>query len=238
MEKSVEDVLLQIQAGDSMAREQLILQFRPFVIRTVSHICKRQIGWNDDESSIGLIALNEAIDRFEPNHGKSFQNFAYMIIHNRLTDEFRKKGKLSQKESLVLDANDEYEAVSGEIAASLTAYEQREAQAELAQELLRYDETLQQYGIKLEELEDCSPDHRDARIRLIQIAKQCGQRPEWLAHLYEKKQLPVKEMLKTVQVSRKTIERNRKYLIALILIYTCDEFGKIRSNVSFADIGE
>ncbi|MNY74892.1 RNA polymerase sigma factor SigI [compost metagenome] len=37
--------------------------------------------------------------------------------------------------------------------------------------------------------------------------------------LLTKRQLPIKELLMQVQVSRKTLERNRKYLIAIALIF-------------------
>lgn len=40
--------------------------------------------------------------------------------------------------------------------------------------------------------------------------------------LFEKKQLPVKQLEKLVAVSRKTVERNRKYIIAMAIIITGD----------------
>lgn len=238
MDKSIEDVLLQIKNGNAAERERLIQQCRPFIIRSVCHVCKRQIGWHDDEASIGIIAFNEAIDRYNPVHGKSFENFSYVIIRSRLVDEFRKQGKILKTESLVWDGHDEFELAANEIAGSLEAYERGKSASELAEELIRYDEMLQEYGISLDELEDCSPDHKDARIQLIRIAKQFSMEPGFMAYLHRTKHLPIKDMLHHVEVSKKTIERNRKYLIALILIYSNDEFKRIRSTVSFAEIGE
>jgi RNA polymerase sigma factor len=40
-----------------------------------------------------------------------------------------------------------------------------------------------------------------------------------MSTLLNKKQLPIKELLERVEVSRKTLERNRKFLIAIALIY-------------------
>lgn len=238
MEKTIEQTLLQIQSGDDLERERFIWQYRPFIIRSVSRVCKRHISWNDDEASIGLIAFNEAINRYQPVHGKSFDNFAYLIIRNRLIDEFRKNGKLPRVESLTNHYEDEFDLTPNEIAGSIIVYERDESAAKLAEELIVYDETLQQYGICLEELEECSPDHRDTRFQLIRIAKQFCESNELLDHLFARKQLPIKGMLKYASVSRKTLERNRKYLIALILIYSSEEFIRIRGAVSFAGVGE
>lgn len=238
MDPSMEHLLFSAQQGDVVCREKFIEQYRPFIIRVVSRICKRQITWYDDEASISLIAFNQAIDRYNPDYGKTFDQFAQTIIHNRLVDEFRKNSKLLKTESLWLNGDVESEWSTAEIASSVQAYEREESAYELAQEMQYYDETLQDYGIRLEELEECSPNHRDTRIQLIRIAKNFIQDPSLVAHLKRTKQLPLKEMLKFVEVSKKTLERNRKYLISIILIYCFDEFAGIRHTVSFEDVGE
>lgn len=237
MDSTVQNKIIQAQKGDMPSRETLIEQYRPFIIRVACHVSKRRISWNDDESSIGLIAFNEAIDRFQPDQGKTFDSYAYQIISNRLIDEFRRKRKTFGTH-LILDGDDEFELTTAEIASSLEAYEREETANELAAELMRYDEVLQQYGISLEELEDCSPSHQDTRLQLIRIAKSFMQQPSLVEHLVKTKQLPLKEMIKFVDVSKKTLERNRKYLISLILIYSFDEFNRIRHTVSLMDVGE
>lgn len=240
MDTPIEHILKIVQEeGNAAERERLIEHYRPFILRTVSHVCKRQIGWEHDESSVGLIAFNEAIDRYNDTMGKSFDNFAFMLIRNRLVDEFRRQGKILRAESVVYDdVQDEFDQTAMEIASSMEAYEREQSAFELAQELILYDETLQEYGVTLEELEDLSPKHRDTRKQFIQIAKQFSGHSDWIDILHKTKRLPMKEMLDLFRVSRKTLERNRKYLIALVLIYSNDEFGRIRSTVSFADVGE
>lgn len=238
MNNSLEDAIIKAQTGDKEIRQWLIEEHRPFIIRVASHICKKHIGWNDDEASISLIAFNEAIDRFSEHSSKTFENYSYMIIRNRLIDKFRKDRKSVLTESFWIDSNEDYDLSNAEMASSIEAHEQKQSAEELAQELLRYDAMLQDYGIDLEELEDCSPDHRDTRSQLIRIAKRLTTHPFLLNHLFNTKKLPLKEMLPFVEVSRKTLERNRKYLIALILIYSSDEFIRIRNTVSFAEVGE
>lgn len=237
LDRSIEKVLRLAKEGNMTDRDQLIEQYRPFIIKVVSHICKRQIGWSHDEASIGLIAFNKAIDRYDAAQGKTFDNFAYMIIRNQLIDEFRRQGRVLKNETMVLDGlDDEFDQTSSEIASALEAYEREQIALELAEELMKYDSMLQEYDVLLEELEDCSPKHKDTRKQFIGMAKHFGEQSEWVAILKRTKRLPVKEMLQFFGVSRKTIERNRKYLIALVLIYTCDEFERIRKTVSFAEV--
>lgn len=240
MDRSIEQALFHIHNGNAAEREQFITKYRPYILRAVGHICKSNIGWNDDEASIGLIAFNDAIDHYNvsQSRGKTFENFAFMVIRHRLIDEFRRNGKHARTESIDFNDDRDFDMSSIEFVGSLDAYEREQSAAELAQELLRYDEILQEYGVCLEELEECSPSHQDARIHMIQLAKQFIEHPELWEYLQRKKQLPIKGMLKFANVSKKTLERNRKYLIALILIFTYEEFERIRSAISFAGVGE
>ncbi|MGP0586151.1 RNA polymerase sigma-I factor [Paenibacillus timonensis] len=240
MDRPIDEILHQAQAGNKIDRDLLIDYYRPFILRAVSHVCKRQVSWSQDEASIGIIALNEAIDRYQEASGKSFDNYAYMVIRHRLVDEFRKQGKYAQMESAVWDRVHDDEGIAQtplEIASSLELYDREQTAQALAEELRLYDETLRQYGVALEELESCSPKHRDTRKQMIRMAQTFGEHPEWLNTLRTTKKFPVKEMLTVFKVSSKTLERNRKYLIALILIYASEEFKRIKTTVSFAEGG-
>ncbi len=237
LDRPIDEILHQAQAGNKIDRDLLIDYYRPFILRAVSHVCKRQVSWSQDEASIGIIALNEAIDRYQEASGKSFDNYAYMVIRHRLVDEFRRQGKYAQMESAVWDgAHDEGIAQTPlEIASSLELYDREQTAQALAEELRLYDETLRQYGVALEDLEACSPKHRDTRKQMIRMAQTFGEHPQWLNTLKTTKRLPAKEMLSVFKVSSKTLERNRKYLIALILIYACGEFQRIKNTVAVAD---
>jgi RNA polymerase sigma factor len=236
LEKTLEDSLLHIRNGDEHARSALITHYLPFILRTVNHVCKRRISWNDDEASIGLIAFNEALDRYKVESEKTFENFAFLIIRSRLIDEFRKKARIIQLEAQWQD--EESETSVAQTASSLAAFEKHESNSALAEELAYYEERLQDFGIRLEELEESTPNHRDTRQRMVGIARMFCGKPEWLHDLFHKKQLPLKRMSKEVDVSKKTLERNRKYLISLILIFSCEDFARIRQAISFAGLEE
>ncbi|MFD2673426.1 RNA polymerase sigma-I factor [Marinicrinis sediminis] len=235
MEPYIADMLRKAKNGSADHRHTMIEHYRPFIIRVTSHLCKRHIAWQDDEASIGLIAFNEAIDRYQFQGGRSFESYCYLTIQSRLIDEFRKQKKYRELHSLTMENDNEYELSEAELQSSMDIYMRSHTAEQLAYELQRYDEVLQQYGIDLEELESCSPDHKDTRMKLIQMAKAFMQYPDLLQKLTLKKRLPIKEMLVYSDVSRKTLERNRKYLIALIVMYSSDEFSHIRHAVSIGE---
>lgn len=72
LETSVE----KIQKGDKDLQNDLIQQYKPFIAKTVSSVCKRYIDEKDDEFSIGLIAFNEAIEKYSAEKGNSLLAFA------------------------------------------------------------------------------------------------------------------------------------------------------------------
>jgi RNA polymerase sigma factor len=67
-----------------------------------------------------------------------------------------------------------------------------------------------------------SPKHMDARQNAIKVAQILIEHDELKRILFTKKQLPVKQLETLVSVSRKTIERNRKYIIAMTIILSGD----------------
>ena len=83
---------------------------------------------------------------------------------------------------------------------------------------MEYTKLLKGYGLSFHELASRSPKHADSRKTAIQIAQIIAETPEFYSYLMANKKLPMKELESTVEVSRKTIERHRKYIIAVTLL--------------------
>jgi RNA polymerase sigma factor FliA len=78
---------------DSSARDQLVLAYSPMV-RYIASRKVRELPAHcdvDDLSSAGLVALLEAIDRFDPAKGASFEQYAWTRVAGALVDELRKQ---------------------------------------------------------------------------------------------------------------------------------------------------
>ncbi len=214
------------QAGDARARERILDDYRPFFLRVASGSCRKYLVLGrDDEASIAMIAFNEAIDAYDSEGGASFLSFAEIVIKRRMVDFFRRQARRADEIPLSSFENDEYEEgviqkiESKEAQAVLQIQEETEERRE---EIFRLDQLLSHYGIRFSELVKISPKHQDARDRALAVAKILVKDPELLAYLTKKKSLPLKELEKRVKVSRKTLERQRKYIITLALVLIGD----------------
>lgn len=239
-EPYLRELIKQAQQGDEPSRQEIIYNSKFFIEKITSKICKRIVTWNEDEMSVSLIAFNEAINRYEKSQTDNFYGYAKIIIQSRLIDYFRKEGR--QQAAISLDdvsqimEGEEYELSPAEIKQAWVHYHEQQINIERMEEIQIYSAKLEDFGIRLEDLEEASPGRIDARSTLIQIAHEFVQSPDLVDYLLKTKQLPLKQMTGFVPVSRKTVERGRKYLIALILILISDDLPHLQSSIAFPDL--
>ncbi|KEZ53866.1 RNA polymerase sigma factor SigI [Metabacillus indicus] len=221
---TLEETVLQIQDGDTQLQNTLIDQYKPFVAKTVSSVCKRYIDEKDDEFSIGLIAFNEAIEKYSTEKGSSLLAFAELIIKRKVIDYIRKEARNAQTVNIDLQEHEEGEASQSKIEAELSVEEHQKLieQEQRREEIVYFHKVLQEFGLSFSELMENSPKHMDARQNAIKVAQVLIEHDELKRILFAKKQLPVKQLESLVSVSRKTIERNRKYIIAMTIILSGD----------------
>lgn len=212
---------------DDLVREKLIKKYRSQIGTIAMGICGRSLDWNnDDELSISLIAFNEAIDTYDKDKGMRFLNYAQMLIHHRLVDYFRRESRFQYAPLDTLDQ--EKEVSKYEIAEAWTKYQDEQTALEQRDMVARYNFMLLDYGISLDDLVSCSPKHRDTKQTLIRVAQALVEQPVLMKQFEKNKQLPVKELMVLTGVGRKVIERGRKYIIAVVLVLSIDEFLPIR----------
>ncbi|WP_276354770.1 RNA polymerase sigma-I factor [Cohnella caldifontis] len=221
--ETAEEMVKAIQAGDESLRESLIASYRPFVAKTASRFCGRYVDpAYDDEFSVALAAFDEAINRYSPEAGSGFIGFARTVMTRRLIDyarqEKRHASAIPYSAFTGEDENGGSELSRIENAAALEAYELDRDADRRREEITALAEQLARFEIRFQDLADGSPRHRDSRQTLLRIGRKIAETPEWYRMLREKRQLPVKELCAAETVSRKTVERHRKYLIAVSLI--------------------
>jgi RNA polymerase sigma factor len=223
--KTLEEKVLLIQQGDVTLRDDLILAYKPFIAKSVSSICKRYINENDDEFSIGLIAFNEAIEKFSIDRGNSLLSFADILIKRKVIDYIRQQARGPQTvsvnfESESLEEEGARSTIEDEI--SIEDYRKRTEEQLRKDEIVQFQQVLLEFGLSFEDIVEQSPKHADARKNAIEIAKIIIDNDDLKQQLLDKKRLPIKQLEKLVSLSRKTIERNRKYIIAISLILMGD----------------
>lgn len=218
-----EQLVIQIQEGDLRLRNQFITDYQPYVAKVTSRFCKRYVDpARDDEFSIALGAFNEAVNQFSPQAGRSFLGFAEQVIRRRLIDYVRKEQRFSQQIPYsMFEVEDEEDNVVNpvEIHQAIEQYEKQKGMEERRSEILDLNRCLADFGIQFADLVDASPKHDDSRQALFTIGKRLSTDSELMRTMLSKRMLPIKELLDMVEVSRKTLERNRKFIIAVALIY-------------------
>lgn len=228
MESSkLKETLIEIKKGNDIERERLIRHYKPYMINVVGHICKRYVTWSSDETSIGLIAFNRAIDTFECDKGRTFLNYVYLLIQRDLIDYFRKE----KRHLHTISDDHQLEHDQAETKASLESYEQSTHISALVEEILELDEKLGKFNISFEELESHSPKHRKTRIKVMEMASEFIKHRDLVDGLVEKNVFPVASFTKRTGHRLKSIERHRKYLITIIMIQLHPEWRRLSTFV-------
>ncbi|MPW24900.1 RNA polymerase sigma-I factor [Alkalibaculum sp. M08DMB] len=223
----LKEILLEIKNGNELERERLIRHYKPYILNVVGHICKRHLTWSNDETSIGLIAFNRAINTFEFDKGRTFVNYVYLLIQRDIIDYFRKE----KRHLHLVSDNNLFDHDKAELKASLELYQQSTNTSELLEEILELDEKLSKFNISFEQLERHSPKHRKTRIKVMEMAFEFIQHSDLVDELVGKKVFPVSSFTKRTGARPKSIERHRKYLITIIIIQLHPEWRRLSAFV-------
>ncbi|MEQ6388912.1 RNA polymerase sigma factor SigI [Bacillaceae bacterium S4-13-58] len=225
IDNSLEEQVIAAQNGQSDITNHLLEKYRPFIAKTVSEVCKRFIDPNhDDEFSIGLIAFHEAIDAYSSEKGSSFLSFAKLVIKRKVIDYIRSEKKKVAVASIDHFYEDEdYSENPEEVKAANEQYRLQMEAMHRQEEIKDYQIKLKRYQLSFEELTKISPKHKDARESAIKVAKLLYQEESLRNYVFDKKKLPIKDLEAKVDVSKKTLERNRKYIIAIFIIL-CEDY--------------
>ena len=233
--ESIRSELVRIQAGDEDLRNDLLRRYQPYVAKTAARFCKRYIHpETDDEFSIALTAFNEAISSYDTQAERSFLSFAETVIRRRLTDYVRKEQRhhSSIPQSAFLTEDEEGETYDPtDAGASVEQYQKDQENAERKLEIETLNRELSDFGITFADLVEGSPKHEDTRQSFMAIGALISRVPELSEALITKKSLPLKLLADQVSVSRKTLERGRKYIIAVALIHM-GSYPHLQSYVS------
>lgn len=237
--EKLDEMIMNAKNGNEAIRNQLLEQYKPFIKKCSSKATGRFISDSMDEFSVGLIAFNEAIDQFNQEQGH-FLSFASVVIQRRVIDYIRKEGRVHQHivyEQVTYEEDEINNESYFEQQKSMQIYEGEIEKLNRVEEIKEYQKLLSEYDITFLALSEQCPKHIDARENAKQIAKLLASDPELSHYLFEKKRLPIKKLEERVKSSRKTIERNRNYIIAVALIYI-GGFQALQSYIAPEEGGE
>lgn len=219
--RALNELVLKAKQGDEKVMNDLLIAYTPFMKKTASFICKRFIDEHDDEFSIAMSGFHEAVINFDPDDNSALTTFSHMIMKRRLIDHMRKETIRNKSLYSMNPADGETDFEVNRLLfdeSSIASYSREQQAVERRIEIGEYSKLLKEYGLSFYELVELSPKHVDSRKMAFQIAQIIADTPEFYEHLKTSKRLPMKEIEALVEVSRKTLERHRKYIIAVTLL--------------------
>ncbi len=232
------DNIRAIEAGYDPEKKNLFLsEERVHILRLAAVILKRRITESDDEWSIALIAVSDAIDHYNEQKG-DFWAFAAVVVRNRLFDHLRREKRIADRESSVAPeafsggSSDDTEVDAARLSVAKISTPS-EVDSDLKQELFAIRDELGEYDITLGSLTEVSPKSEKTR-------RDCGLAiaamflpPPLVEFLTRKKKLPLAEIEKRAGVKRKLLDRYRKYIVAATLI--CDgDYPKLKEYFPYS----
>lgn len=218
-EKSIVDLVIQAQKSNQAA-DALIRSYIPFIKAEVSRFKNRFVDQGDDEVSIGMMAFHEAILGYSQARG-TFLSFAKMLIQSRLIDYERTQVRHKQHDSLDSPLRSDEDLTLMDTLASkdhnVDEYMRVEATKE---EILEFTKTLADYGLVLENLLTSAPKQDRTLAMCHEVIRFVNNNDDVLEHVESSKRLPLNIIIDSTGVSRKTIERHRKYVLGMVVVLT------------------
>ncbi len=192
----------------------------------------RFITQEDDEYSIALSAFLESVESFNPAKG-AFSSFSQLVIKRRLLDYINACNRHEQELAIepgLFEGNIDQDNVDS------LSYELRDKSVELSlsketilnrsvtikDEIDAISDTLNEYGFCFMDLTKCSPTAKKTKALCAKVINTILSSEALLSKLKKQKSLPIKELSEKLHVSRKLLDRYRRYIIAVVLILDGD----------------
>ena len=204
---------------DPRKADELIRSYIPFIrseaAKCISRVCTEQ----DDEYSIALIAFHEAILGYERERG-AFLGYASMLIKSRIIDYQRREARHQGQVSIYAESGEDDRTILDEMADGRDRYEEAVNLEATKQEIAELSAVMGRFGVSFSDVADHSP-------RQERTLEACTRAVRWAAgdellleELLRTGKLPMARLVQGSGAERKTLERHRKYILAMLLIQT------------------
>ena len=210
---------------DEASFETLVTEQKNYILRCASKAAGRFLTDSDDEWSVALMAVHEAVGAYQEGKGH-FDTFAATVIHRRVIDYLRSQRKYAPELSVAPETfggalEEDPSALQMEVRSTTAKLSEQQEAAQpgtsaARDEIDAVQQLLEKYGFSFFDLTDCSP-------KAGKTKDQCGravavlmllEHPPLMEKLRSTGTLPIKELSLASGVNKKVLERHRKYIIA------------------------
>lgn len=204
---------------DSRAADEFIAAYMPFIKSETAKFLNRPPNLNDDELSIAMFAFYESICKYSRARG-SFLNFAALQIKNRLIDNYRRESRNKGHISLDSSAEEGETELIDTIEDKQDHYAEQETREATKQEIEELTAQMQDFGVSMQDVSEHAP-HQQRTLEICRKAVYYARNnPEIMNEFLRTKRVPLAKIAAGAEVERKTLERHRRYLVAVLLICT------------------
>jgi RNA polymerase sigma factor len=214
-------------AQNEQALSCFVHEYEAYILKCASKASKRYITKSEDEWSVAMEAFCSAVSMYSYDKG-SFLRFAELMISRRLIDFFRTQSKYRQEFSvspLVFSGEMEEEENDRALAVEIAEKTADTQENSLKDEIEAAGAQFSKYGFSFFDLINCSPKSQKTKTACTAAVSYMVSYPLLCSEMRRLKNLPLKLIEKDMKVSRKILERHRKYIIAAIEILTGDYPG-------------
>ncbi|MDP4179548.1 MAG: sigma factor [Bacillota bacterium] len=212
-------IVERIKNGDKQLKEKFTEDYIPLIIKVISGFYSEKIVdvKNSNEYSIGLMAFDEAIEKFDSRKNIRFLNFAQTVIKRRIVDYSRNISSIGDKEVLLSNYESKSEIESEEVDTS--DIDEKSSRYELVKEIKEFSEELAVYGLNIRNLPDYMPKHKASKQICLNVAKEIIGNKDIYDRLLTNKALWTKELSEIIDIPSKIVERNSKFIICVCIIF-------------------
>ena len=204
---------------DVQKADDLIRNYIPFIRSEASKCISRLCTEQDDEYSIAMIAFHEAILGYERGRG-AFLSYASMLIRSRIIDFQRKEARHQGHISLYAQSGDDDRTILDEVADERDHFEESANLEATKQEIEELSDVMADFGVSFSDVADNSPKQERTLEACASAIRYAAENKYLLDELLRTKKLPMAQLVTGSGAERKTLERHRKYILAMLLIQT------------------
>ena len=213
---TLEEYIERIKSGENDLRESMIKENWKYIISVVSKLTGKSAE-STDEFSVGLQAFNEAIDNYDKQKNDKFLPFASLVINRRVIDYIRKNMKFEKEYPFTFfEVDNQEEKIKKHFTDKKEDFTKK---IEVEEEIIGFKKQLAEFGIEMDEMVKFAPKHIDTKIMCVSIAKRISSDPNISKKIMGEKKLAINYIVDNFIVKRKTVEKHRKYILVLFLVF-------------------
>ena len=205
---------------NSRKADDLIREYIPFIRSEAAKFMSRLCTDQDDEYSIAMMAFYEAIMGYEKGRG-AFLSYAALLIRSRLVDYRRKEERHQGHISLHTEnSSDDERTLLDTLADDHDHFEVSATREATRQEIEELSRVMGLFDVDFADVADNSPRQERTLQACTAAVRYARENPQLLDELLRTRRLPLAQLVAGTGVERKTLERHRKYILAMLLILT------------------